>query len=315
MGIISLKKRLIILRGLAIAYLGIGGLLWWGQQRLLFWPSPVLERTQSKYNLDYEDVWLPVSDPEGNVERIHGWWLPASQPQAPVLLYLHHNAVNIGANVSQAKSFHKLVFSVLLIDYRGFGLSEGDFPDEFQVYRDAEVAWHYLTQKRGIPPQQIFIYGHSLGGAIAIYLAVRHPEAGALIAHNSFTNLRDMTKRFGIFWLFPVDLLLRQKFDSIGKISGLKMPVLFIHGTRDPQIPARMSESLLATAPAPKRLLLIPEGHDNNMDKEYWQEVGKFMQQVQSDNNKATMSPGNSMSPGRSMFPGKHRSRTKDIAN
>ena len=247
-----------------------------GQQRFLFWPSATLERTPSKYHLDYEDVWLPVSGSDGNEKRLHGWWIPALQSPAPVLLYLHHNAINISANVSQANSFQKLGFSILLIDYRGFGLSEGGFPSELEIYEDARAAWNYLTQTRGIPPERIFIYGHSLGGAIAIDLAVSQPEAAALITHNAFTSLRDMTKRFGLFWLFPMDLLLRYEFDSIGKIRSLQMPVLFIHGTRDPQIPARMSQRLFAEAPEPKRLLLIPDGHDNNIDKEYWQEIGKF---------------------------------------
>ena len=288
MPISGFKKRFIFVRRgavrltprFAIAYLTICCFLWMGQQRFLFWPSPTLERTPSKYHLDYEDVWLPVSASDGNEKRLHGWWIPAVQSQAPVLLYFHHNAINISANVSQANSFHKLGFSVLLIDYRGFGLSEGGFPSELEIYEDARAAWNYLTQTRGIPPERIFIYGHSLGGAIAIDLAVSQPKAAALITHNTFTSLRDMTKRFGLFWLFPMDLLLRYEFDSIGKIRSLQMPVLFIHGTRDPQIPASMSQHLFAEAPEPKQLLLIPDGHDNNIDKKYWQEIGKFGERV-----------------------------------
>lgn len=276
------KKRLALMAlgsCLAIAYTIIFVSLWFGQQRLLFWPSRVLERTPGLYGLRYEDVWLPVEGLDG-IERLHGWWIPAAT-QAPVLLYLHHNAVNIGANVTQAEDFHKLGYSVLLIDYRGFGLSEGKFPSESQVYQDAQVAWNYLTQKQQIPPNKIFIYGHSMGGAIAIDLAVKQPKAAGLITHNAFTSLRDMTKRFGIFWLFPVDIILNQKFNSLQKISSLQMPVLFIHGTRDPQIPAQMSQTLFNAAMKPKRLLLISEaGHDNNMDKQNLQRVGNFMEEV-----------------------------------
>lgn len=224
---------------------------------------------------------MPVSAKNG-VEHIHGWWIPADA-QAPVLLYLHHNAINIGANVSQAYHFQQLGYSILIIDYRGFGLSGGDFPTESQVYQDAQVAWNYLTQKRRIPPNQIFIYGHSLGGAIAIDLAVKHPEAAGLIVQNSLTNMRDMTKRFGLFWLFPVDVLLRQQFDSLQKIRSVQMPVLFIHGIRDPQIPYQMSQRLFAAAIGPKQLLLIPKaGHDNNMAEQYYQVVRKFMEDGQN---------------------------------
>ena len=279
--ILPLKKRLGFVRYLAIIYTVVCVFLWFGQQRLLFWPSRVLERTPSSYGLHYENVWLGVPVKDGKVEHLHGWWIPASNPQAPVLLYLHHNAINIGANVSQAKDFHKLGYSVFLIEYRGFGLSEGDFPTELQLYQDAQVAWNYLIQKQQIPPKKIFIYGHSMGGAIAIDLAVKHPEAAGLITQNAFTDLRDMTKRFGIFWLLPVDILLREKFNSLQKIRFLKIPVLFIHGTRDPQIPARMSQSLFTAAPQPKQLLLIPKGgHDNNMKKQDLQKVRKFINQV-----------------------------------
>lgn len=171
----------------------------------------------------------------------------------------------------------------MIIDYRGFGLSGGDFPTESQVYQDAQVAWNYLTQKRRILPNQIFIYGHSLGGAIAIDLAVKHPEAAGLIGQNSLTNMQDMTKWFGLFWLFPVDILLRQQFDSLQKIRSVQMPVLFIHGIRDPQIPYQMSQRLFAAAIDPKQLLLIPKaGHDNNMAEQYYQVVRKFMEERQN---------------------------------
>jgi hypothetical protein len=258
-------------------YVVICILLLWQQQRLLFWPSSTLEHTPGLYNLRYQDVWLPVSTKDGNVERIHGWWIPAEQATAPVLLYFHHNAVNIGANVSQARKFQQLGCSVLLVDYRGFGLSEGSFPTESQVYEDAQAAWVYLTRDRQIPARQIFIYGHSVGGAVAIDLAAKHPEAAALIVQSSFTSLRDMTKRFGLFWVLPIDLILRQRFDSLQKIKSLKMPVLFIHGTADPQIPVAMGQALYDATPEPKQILIIPQaGHDNNMADPYYQVVKQF---------------------------------------
>ena len=93
-----------------------------------------------------------------------------------------------------------------------------------------------------------------------------------------------MTKRFGLFWLFPVDLILKQRFDSLAKIKSLKMPVLLIHGTTDPQIPATMSQTLFAAASAPKELLLIPKaGHDNHMAEKYYQVVNQFIAAVQDD--------------------------------
>jgi hypothetical protein len=259
-------------------YVTVCGLLWWQQQHLIFWPSHKLEHTPSLYNLRYQDVWLPITASNGSIERIHGWWIPAAQAKAPVLLYFHHNAINIGANVSQAQKFQQLGCSVLLIDYRGFGLSEGSFPTESQLYEDAQAAWVYLTRDRQVPAKQIFIYGHSVGGAVAIDLATKHPEAGALIVQSSFTSLRDMTKRFGLFWVLPIDLILRQRFDSLQKIKSLRMPLLIIHGTADPQIPAAMGQALYDAAPDPKQILIIPKaGHDNNMSDQYYQVVKQFI--------------------------------------
>jgi uncharacterized protein len=271
------------IRRFAIVYVLICGSLYFLQERLLFFPSRNIRHTPSLYQLNYEEVWLPITKADGKVERIHGWWIPSANPQAPVFLYFHHNAVNIGANVSQARKFHQMGCSILLIDYRGFGQSEGGFPIEPQVYEDAQTAWNYLTQQRQIPPQQIFIYGHSVGGAIAIDLAAKQPEAAGLIVQNTFTSLRDMTKRFGLSWVLPIDLLLKPEFNSIEKIRSLQIPVLILHGTADPQIPVQMGQALFEAAPEPKKLILIPDaGHDNNMEKQYYQLIQQFMQEVQA---------------------------------
>ncbi len=253
------------------------------QSHLIFFPSHTLEHTLALYQLRYEEVWLPVSARENKVERINGWWIPSDNPKAPTMLYFHHNAINIGANVSQAKKFHQMGCSIFLFDYRGFGHREGSFPTETQVYQDADAVWSYLTRQRNIPANQIFIYGHSVGGAIAVDLAIRHPEAAGLIVQSTFTSLRDMTKRLGIYWLLPIDWLLNQKFESLRKIVSLQIPVLFIHGKADPQIPFWMGQALFNAAPNPKQLILIPDaGHDNNMDPQYYFAVKAFMQSAVS---------------------------------
>ncbi|MEM8604224.1 MAG: alpha/beta fold hydrolase [Cyanobacteria bacterium P01_H01_bin.121] len=172
--------------------------LYFQQQRLMFYPTKQLAHTPAAYDLHYQDVWLPIGAEVEQSETLYGWWIPAQEPNAPVILYLHHNAINIGANVSQAAQFHELGYAVFLFDYRGFGQSSGTFPHESQVYQDAQVAWDYLTQDQKIAPGQIVIYGHSIGGAIAVELATQQPEAAALIVHNTFTSMRDMTKRFGV---------------------------------------------------------------------------------------------------------------------
>jgi pimeloyl-ACP methyl ester carboxylesterase len=197
-------------------------------------------------------------------------------------LYLHGNGSNVGANVEHAHRFHRLGLSVFTIDYRGYGKSQGDFPSESQVYEDAQLAWDYLVQQRGVNPNQIYIYGHSLGGAIAIDLAVRHPEAAGLIVEGSFTSTRAMVDfQKGLFWLFPIDWLLTQRFDSLSKVDRLQMPVLFIHGTADNVVPVEMSKKLFDAAPDPKQLYIVPDGGHNNVAQiggaEYLQIVSQFL--------------------------------------
>ncbi|MBE9095398.1 alpha/beta hydrolase, partial [Tychonema sp. LEGE 07203] len=199
-----------------------------------------------------------------------------------VVLYLHGNGSNVGANLEHAHRFHRLGLSVFLIDYRGYGKSQGDFPSEYRVYEDAEFAWDYLVKQRGIHPNQIYIYGHSLGGAIAIDLAVRHPEAAGLIVEGSFTSVRAMVDlQKGLFWMFPIDFLLAQRFDSLSKVDRLQMPVLFIHGTADTVVPSQMSQKLFDAAPEPKQLYMVPDGGHNNVAQiggaEYLQRLSQFL--------------------------------------
>lgn len=276
------KSWSLLLGALGLAYLAACLFLYLRQTRMIFFPSTVIETTPADFDMRYEEVWLPV-EPQSQTERIHGWWIPARGPEAAVLLYLHGNGINIGANVEHASRFHQLNLSVLLIDYRGYGLSEGGFPNEQQVYQDAETAWKYLTQTRQIPPEQVFIYGHSLGGAIAVNLASQYPEAAGVIVQGSFTSIRQMIDQTASYSIFPTDLLLTQRFDSIGKVPSLQLPALYIHGLADDEVPAVMSEALYAASPEPKQLYLVPDAGHNNVAEvagaDYLRVVQKFVRQ------------------------------------
>lgn len=244
---------------LITTYLGFCLLLRWGQTRLIFHPSPMIRATPADYGLEYEDVWLTVSTGE-----IHGWWIPASQVNAPVLLYLHGNASNNGDTVGRAWRLSQLGFAVLLIDYRGYGYSDRTFPDETKVYQDAEAAWQYLTQERGIAPQNLLLYGHSLGGAVAIEMAVRHPEMAGLIVEGTFTSMNAMANVMGYNRLFPLNLILTQKFNSLAKITELQVPILLIHGTEDTVVPSYMSQQLYDAVPFPDKQLYLISGAGHN---------------------------------------------------
>ena len=194
---------------------------------------------------------------------------------APTILYLHGNYRNIGNNLEHTLRLHKLGFNVLLPDYRGFGKSSGGKPNEAKVYEDAEAAWQYLLKQRGVQPGQAFIYGHSLGGAIAIDLAVHHAEAAGLITESTFTSMVEMGKLSYAY--LPVDWILNQRFESLQKIAALKVPVLLIHGTWDKTVPVKMAQQLYATAQQPKTLILIEGGEHNNSAAVGWTEYRDAM--------------------------------------
>ncbi|MFZ0243114.1 MAG: alpha/beta hydrolase [Desulfobacterales bacterium] len=238
--------------------------LWSLQGQFIFRPSRDIIRTPADVGLAYENVFIPVAGGSGAGERVHAWWIPSVTAAGPALIYLHGNALNIGANVEHAKRFHGLGLSVLLLSYRGYGRSDGDHPSETKVYQDAEAAWGYLVGKRRLAPDNILIYGHSLGGAVAIELAVRHPEARGLIVESTFTSIGDMAARSGALRIFPLDLILTQSFDSLSKVGRLRLPVLFLHGTDDNVVPPEMSRRLYERTLAPKRLQFIAGGEHNN---------------------------------------------------
>ncbi|MBE9117310.1 alpha/beta hydrolase [Lusitaniella coriacea LEGE 07157] len=268
----------------AIAYALIClALLKW-QTRLIFVPSPTIQGTPKDRGLDYEEVWLSVPTQKETVERLHGWWLPAASQSENVLLYLHGNGENISANIVQAQPFHQAGLDIFLFDYRGYGKSEGDFPHEEQVYEDAQVALNYLIEQRGISPQNIIVYGHSLGGAIAIELTWRNPNLAGLIVESSFTSMRKIVGYSKVYRLFPSGVILHQKFDSIEKIKSLKMPLLLIHGTDDTTVPHFMSQELFDAATEPKQFLSVPDAGHNDVatvgGSSYLEAVRDFLQQV-----------------------------------
>jgi fermentation-respiration switch protein FrsA (DUF1100 family) len=196
-------------------------------------------------------------------DELHGWWVPGAGPQAKVLLYLHGTGGNVSTSIGGIAPLRELGYSILMLDYRGYGESEGALPSETTVYQDAESAWDYL-RSRGIDPANVIIYGHSLGAAIAIELALHHPEAGGLIAESGFTSIADMAKLRPQYALLPTRLL-NQQFDSIGKVSALQLPVLYIHGTADEVVPYRMGEDLFRASGGRKRLVAVGGAlHDNN---------------------------------------------------
>ncbi len=239
--------------------------MWATQRPRIFEPSAQLQTTPERYGLKFEEIHIPSGNGTDRGD-LFAWWIPVENSDAPTLLYLHGNEKNIGSahDMGKAARFHDMGYNLLLVEYRGYGKSGGAEPNETGMYEDAEAAWKYLVKERTNNPKTTFIFGHSLGGAVAIDLAVHHPEAGGVIAEATFTSMMDMAERK--YPYLPVDLLLNQRFDSIAKIRQLKIPLLLIHGKWDNRIPFQMSQRLFESAQQPKFLKLIEGGEHINCD-------------------------------------------------
>lgn len=256
------RRILLLLAFISTAYLAVCGYFWAFQREQMFKPEVQIQTNPARLGMKYDSLRIPVGTGAERGE-LAAWWIAAETANAPTLLYFHGNARNIGYNAEHALRLHNMGYNVFLLDYRGYGASTGGVPSEAKLYEDAEAAWQYLTRQQQQDPHQIYLYGHSLGGAVAIELALHHPEAAGLIAEATFTSMQAMGERE--FGFLPVQILLNQRFDSLQKIAQIKIPVLFIHGTWDKKIPYAMSQELFNRAPQPKTLTLIEGGeHGNN---------------------------------------------------
>ena len=216
-------------------------------------------------------------------QNIHGWWYPAANKDAPAILYLHGVRWNLTGQLFRIEQLHALGFSVLAIDYRGFGQSQGDLPSETSVNEDARIAWERFQILQPDPGKRL-IYGHSLGGAVAIDLAaelgkqVPLPVRG-LVIESTFTSLADVATAVANTSL-PVRWLLSQKFDSIDKIADIHMPLLVVHGLDDRYVPPRFSQQLFEAAQQPKQLLLVPGASHNNSMSLAGRNYGKALENL-----------------------------------
>jgi hypothetical protein len=217
-------------------------------------PGRALTATPGDIGLEYEDVSLPTSDDE----RLHGWYVPATDRRG-VVLFFHGNAGNISHRLDSIGIFHKLGLDTLIIDYRGYGRSTGK-TNEQGTYLDAEAAWSYLINDRGIPADRIIVFGRSLGGAIGAWLGAQHTPA-AMIIESSFTSGVDMARR--LYPFLPVRLITRLRYPVAEYASRLDCPVLVVHSRNDEIIPFEMGRSIYAAVKQRKSFLELRGDHNN----------------------------------------------------
>lgn len=210
-----------------------------------------------------DEVWIEYSSRiAGAPVRLHGLWIPAERPNAPVLLYLHGARWDVRGSANRMRRMQELGFSVLGIDYRGFGQSSKALPSEAMAYEDARAAWDWLAARHPQTPR--YVFGHSLGGAIAVHLASEVQGAAAgLIVEGSFTSIPDVAGSYKWGWL-PIGPLITQRFEAAERIAGLKIPVLVVHGSDDRVISPELGRALFERAPEPKRFVLVEGGSHHN---------------------------------------------------
>lgn len=240
----------------ASIYVVLALLLYLFQGKMVFLsnlPGRALVASPADVGLDYEDVALTSSDNE----RLHGWYVPAADSRG-VLLFFHGNAGNISHRLDSIEIFHQLGMDTLIIDYRGYGQSSGK-PTEQGTYLDAEAAWNYLVDERGVATNRIVVFGRSLGGAIGAWLGTQHTPA-AMIIESSFTSGIDMARR--LYPFLPARLITRLRYPVAEYASRLECPVLVVHSRDDEIIPFAMGQSIYAAVPQRKSFLELRGDHN-----------------------------------------------------
>jgi uncharacterized protein len=241
----GVRRAMVILLGvLAVAALFV---LWvrWAEPRMLYYPLRAIDATPAQRGWRFEDVRLTAADGT----KLHGWFIPANgdsgvrDPRLTVLL-LHGNAGNVSHRLDKLAILRDLGVDVLILDYRGYGESEGR-PDEAGTYLDARAGYQHLVRTRGLDPLAIVLLGESLGSAVASHLAAG-TEVGGVVLEESFTSVADVAQ--GMFPFLPVRWVIRNRYDTLDRIGRIGAPLLILHSRGDEYFPFRHAERLAAAA-------------------------------------------------------------------
>jgi len=226
------------------------------QSHLVFFPGTGREAvlTPQSYGMRFESVEIRTADGE----TLAAWWVPAEGALGTVLFF-HGNAGNISHRLDFLQMFHRLRYSTLIVDYRGYGKSTGT-PSEEGTYRDAEAAWDYVCQVRLALPQDIVIAGESLGGAVATWLAAKVGPR-AVVLHSAFTSVNDLGSQ--VYWFLPVRFLSRFGYDNVDNLKRISAPVFIAHSRDDDIVPFAHGRKLYEAAREPKTFLEMSGGHND----------------------------------------------------
>ncbi len=238
---------------IAGTYIIFAGSLFIFQSHYIYYPVRVLSTDPGSIGLNFESVSFETADGV----KLSGWFIPGENAKG-VILFCHGNAGNISHRLESIQIFHRLGLDIFIFDYRGYGQSEGK-PTEPGTYQDAEAAWRYLTEERQVNPSKIIVFGRSLGGAVASWLAQRHTP-GALILESAFTSLPDIAAT--VYPYLPVRLLLRSKYNTAEYLGRINCPVLIVHSRNDEIMPFSHGQRLFEMAKEPRKFLEITGTHN-----------------------------------------------------
>ena len=253
------------------------------EPRFTFFPVRAYFETPAAAGLPFEDVFLRTEDGV----RLHGWFIPAEEragEDAVTLLFFHGNAENIGGCLDLAALARPAGYNLLLLDYRGYGKSEGR-PSERGLYRDGEAALLHLKSRAGVDPGRIVVWGRSIGAAVAVHLAAGDggslPGVAGVILESPFTSVPDLLRSGGHYALLAMSRFGTYRFDSAARIGRVAAPVLVIHGTDDEIAPFELGRRLFESAPGRKELVAIRGGGHNDLwalhADEIWGAVRRFL--------------------------------------
>lgn len=254
---------------LLLALLGSSGCAWLDakQRQLIYRPTTGAPAEFTGLRVRDERYFVNVPNPQGPPQQLAIWWLPHASPDAPALLYLHGTFRNLFDNLHKIDALRGAGYSVLAVDYRGWGESSAITPSEATIMQDAGVAWAELKAHQPNGKKRA-IYGHSMGSGVAVDLAshLSSPaDYGGLVLESAFTSFTDVAHASG--WLASlVNLVTRERFASIEKIGQVQAPLLMLHGMRDDTIPIQLGERLFAAAHSPKQWLAIDGAAHSDLD-------------------------------------------------
>ncbi|MDA0261813.1 MAG: alpha/beta hydrolase [Proteobacteria bacterium] len=239
----------------ALIYVLFVGLMYVVQRKLQYFPDRTIYTPAAAGVAEMSVVQLTAAD---GVETV-GWYHHPATDNAPTIVYFHGNAGSIGDRSGHVRLWLEAGYGVLLLSYRGYGASSGH-PSEAGLYADGRAAIAYVLAQ-GIAADRLVLYGESLGTGVAVKMATEH-DIAALVLEAPFTSATDVGAQ--AYRILPVRLMLKDRYDSISRITGINAPLLIIHGEADRTIPVSHGRKLLAAALEPKTGEFVPgAGHSD----------------------------------------------------